>query len=104
MQSWWRNGCDTAVESVFGKQGHRVWDAKEACTLVFIVYRRSHFTLLVGYVDEGRCEFYNSMDKDRRSMKHMKRIVSYSIVFVVLLDSLCFFGKHQVSSVNDRVF
>ena len=52
MQSWWRDGGDTTIESVFGKFGHRVWDAKEGCTLVFIVYQRSHFTLLVGLVHE----------------------------------------------------
>ena len=58
--------------------------------LVFIVYHRSHFSLLVKYVDERRWEFYNSMDKDRRSMKHAEIFLSYSIVFVFLVDSLCF--------------
>lgn len=62
---------------MFGKQGHRVWDAKEARTLVFIVYHRSHFTLLVGYVDEKRWEFYNSMEKDRRSMKHAQKFMGW---------------------------
>ena len=78
MQSWWRDGSDTAVEAVFGKQGHKMWDAKEVCTLVFIIYHRSYFTLLVGYVDEKRWEFYNNMDKDHRSMKHAENFVSYS--------------------------
>ena len=70
IQSWWRDGGDTAIESMFGKYGHRVLDAREARTLIFIVYQRSHFTLLVGLVDEKRWEFYNSMDGDRRSFKH----------------------------------
>ena len=83
------------MEAVFGKQGHRVWDVKQACTLVFIVHHRSHFTLLVGYVDEKKWEFYISMDKDHRSMKHAKKLVSYLNMFVVLLDSLCFFGENR---------
>lgn len=77
MQSWWRSGIDIAYESVFGKHGHRVWEAREARTLVFIVYHRSHFALLVGYVDERRWEFYNSMPKDRRTLKHVEKFVRF---------------------------
>ena len=62
-----------------------MWDAKEVCTLVFIIYHRSYFTLLVGYVDEKRWEFYNNMDKDHRSMKHAENFVSYSSQFVELV-------------------
>ena len=64
------------MEAVFGKQGHRVWDAKEARTLVFIVYCRLHFTLLVRYVDEKGWEFYNNIDRDCRSMKNLENFIS----------------------------
>ena len=64
MQSWWSNDSESAVEAVFGKHGHRVWDARKARTLIFIVHHRSHLTLLDGYVDEQRWEFYNSMAGD----------------------------------------
>ena len=77
MQSWWLDDSNSAVEDVFGKYGHREWDAREAYTLIFIVYHRSHFTLLVGYVDERRLEFYNSMSGDHRSVKHVEKFVCY---------------------------
>ena len=63
---------------MFGKYGHKVLDAREVRTLIFIVYQRSHFTLLVGLVDEKRWEFYNSMDGDRRSFKHAHKFVRVS--------------------------
>ncbi|RWR88564.1 Ulp1 protease family, catalytic domain-containing protein [Cinnamomum micranthum f. kanehirae] len=77
VSSWWSDGSDSAVEAVFGKHEHRVWDAREARTLIFIVYHRSHFSLLVGLVDEKRWEFYNSLAGDRRSVKHASKFVAW---------------------------
>ena len=65
MQSWWQNGSDASVKAAFGKQGSSVWEARECNTLVFVLHYRNHFTLVVGYVDERRCEFYNSLVGDR---------------------------------------
>ena len=73
------------MEVVFGKHGHRVWDAREARTLIFIVDHILHFTLLVGYVEEKRWEFYNSMAGNRRSVKHAEKFVSYVTLNIDIL-------------------
>ncbi|RWR84951.1 hypothetical protein CKAN_01378700 [Cinnamomum micranthum f. kanehirae] len=74
--SWWQDGSNASVEAAFGKHGHRVWEAREAHTLVFVVHYRNHFTLVVGYVDEKRWEFYNSLAGDRLTQNKAEKFVS----------------------------
>ena len=65
MQSWWQDGSDASVEAAFSKKGHKVWEARECNSLVFVLYYKNHFTLVVGNVNERRWEFYNSLACDR---------------------------------------
>ena len=76
MQSWWQDGSDASVEAAFGKHGHRVFEANECSTLVFVFHYRNHFTLVMGYVDERRWEFYNSLAGDRLTRSKAEQFVS----------------------------
>ncbi|RWR76672.1 sentrin-specific protease 1-like protein [Cinnamomum micranthum f. kanehirae] len=62
--SWWQGKQKIGDDAAFGPDGSRVWDAKECKTLVYILHAHNHFTLLVGYTDENRWEFYNSSKSD----------------------------------------
>ena len=54
-QSWWReNNIKALEENVWGKDGIKVWEAKETRLLVFIIWHEVHFTLLVGDTQSRR--------------------------------------------------
>ena len=76
MQSWWQDGSDASVEAAFGKHGHGVWEVRECNTPVFVLHYRSHFMLVVGYIDERRWEFNNSLAGDRLTRSKAEQFVS----------------------------
>ena len=60
LQSFWEKGIKTGDDMAFGPKGERVMDAMECKTLVYVLHAHNHWSLLVGYVDENRWEYYNS--------------------------------------------
>ena len=86
MQNWWQDGSDASVEAAFSKHSHRVWEARECNTLMFVLHYRNYFTLVVGYIDERRWEFYNSLAGDRLTRSKAEQLVS--MVYDPKLQSL----------------
>ena len=60
LQSFLEKGIKTGDDMAFGPKGERVMDGMECKTLVYVLYAYNHWSLLVGYVDENRWEYYNS--------------------------------------------
>ena len=74
LQSWWQSGLQ---EAAFGPGGYRVCDARECKTLIFVLHSVNHFTLLVGYTDKRKWEFYNSSSSDRHALTTCKQFTEY---------------------------
>ena len=81
LQSWWQSGSPTAEAAASGPEGYRVWDARECKTLVFVLHSINHFTLLVGYTNGRKWEFYNSSSSDRHALTKYKRFMSIYSLF-----------------------
>ena len=87
FQSFWQKKHKAGDDCTFGVNESRVWDAKECKTLIYILHQHNHFTLLVGYTDENRWEFYNSSESDKYGLVVYEGFVS---VHSILVDFFTF--------------
>ena len=85
FQIWWQGKEKTGDNATFGPNGSKVWDVKECWTLIYILHAHNHFTLLVGYTDKNRLEFYKSLKSD-----HYHQNICDSFVSIIPIRSLLF--------------
>ena len=112
MQSWWRSNNTKALQdNVWGRDGTKVWEASKKRLLIFIMWHEHHFTLLVGYNEERRWEFYNSLKSDRTTVNVAKEFVSTLIQMLLILQfvpimkipSMCELCYNHVLSCMNRL-